>query len=88
MRSGYGAGFVLSILAFAAGAVLYWGITTTQTHGFRLSTLGVILMLVGGVGVLISAILVAVTQNPGRRSYDRQVIDPAGRESVVHEQMR
>jgi hypothetical protein len=54
MRSEYGAGFATSMLVFAVGAILYWGITTTQTHGFRLSTIGVILMIVGAVGFAIT----------------------------------
>jgi hypothetical protein len=32
-----------SVLAIAVGAVMYWAVTS-QGHGFRLSTVGVILM--------------------------------------------
>jgi hypothetical protein len=88
MRSGFGAGFVVSILVFAVGAVLYWGITTTQTHGFRLSTVGVILMVVGAVGLVISAVLAATSGSPRRRTYDQQSVDSAGRQSNIHEENR
>jgi hypothetical protein len=40
-------GMVFSTIAIAAGAVMYWAVTNTQGHGFRLSTVGVILMIVG-----------------------------------------
>src|ERR1700722_10297578 len=41
--SGYGTAMVFSILAIAAGAVMYWAITA-PAHGFRVSTVGVVLM--------------------------------------------
>jgi hypothetical protein len=86
MRSDYGAGLVTSLLVFAAGAVLYWGITTTQTHGFRLSTIGVILMIVGAVGLVLTLALSAASGIRRRSSFDQQAIDNAGRRSVVHEE--
>jgi hypothetical protein len=36
------AGMVFSIIAIGAGAVMYWAVTA-QGHGFRFSTVGVIL---------------------------------------------
>jgi hypothetical protein len=39
-------GMVFSIFAMAAGAIMYWAVTA-QGHGFRFSTVGVILMIVG-----------------------------------------
>jgi hypothetical protein len=52
-------GMVLSAISAVTGAIMYWA-TTAQTsvvaqqHGFRLSTLGVILMIAGAVGFVIS----------------------------------
>jgi hypothetical protein len=40
----------------AAGAVMYWAVTS-QGHGFRLSTVGVILMIVGAARFIASAIV-------------------------------
>jgi len=81
------AGMVLSAIAIAVGAVLYWAVTS-QGHGFRVSTIGVILMVVGGVGFVVSAIVFGVSRSEaGNRhhSLDRQVIDSDGRSSEVHQ---
>jgi hypothetical protein len=80
---------VFSAIAIAAGAVLYWAVTS-QGHGFRVSTVGVILMIVGGVGLLASAIVFGVSRSTAgsrNHSYDRQVVDPQGRASEVHEEV-
>ena len=52
-------GMVVSGISIVVGAVMYWAITaqnsaTVQNHGFRLSTVGVILMIAGVVGFLTS----------------------------------
>jgi hypothetical protein len=84
-------GMVFSTIAIAAGAVMYWAITTTQTHGFRLSTVGVILMIVGAVGLAISSVIFGTSRRGatgGRHhSYDREVTDAQGRTAAVHEEV-
>lgn len=51
------AGLVASIIAFAVGAVLDFALTvSSEQHGFNVHTVGVILMIVGAVGALISVI--------------------------------
>jgi hypothetical protein len=82
-------GMVFSMIAIAAGAVMYWAVTS-QGHGFRLSTVGVILMVVGAVGLVISTVIFAISRQPagGRnRSYDKQVTDTQGRTAEVHEEV-
>jgi uncharacterized membrane protein YciS (DUF1049 family) len=79
---------VLSAIAAVAGAIMYWAITYQGT-GFRLSTVGVILMIAGAVGFVISAIIFAssrrqVTTAP--HSMDRQVTDSQGYSSSLHEE--
>ena len=84
-------GMVFSAIAIAAGAVMYWAITTTQGHGFRLSTVGVILMVVGAVGFVVSSIIYASSRRPvsaGNRTMDRAVTDTEGRTAEVHEEVR
>jgi hypothetical protein len=85
---GYGVGMVFSILAIAAGAVMYWAVTA-PAHGFRVSTVGVVLMVVGAAGLLISTVLYATARrNLNRSSYHQQTIDSQGRETVVHQEVR
>ena len=83
------AGMVFSMISIAVGAVMYWGVTT-QGHGFRLSTVGVILMVVGVIGLVISTLVFAMARRPAgsrNRTYDKQIIDPQGRTAEVHEEV-
>ena len=83
-------GMVLGAIAAAAGAIMYWAITYQGT-GFRLSTVGVILMIAGAFGFVVSAIVFAVSRSPERstkHSLDRQVTDSSGNASTVHEESK
>jgi hypothetical protein len=74
-----GGGLVTSIVVFAVGAILRFAVTVnTLQHGFNVHTIGVILMIVGVVGAVLSIIAMAMA-NTGRR---RTVIDD-GRGNVV-----
>ncbi|MHB8328882.1 MAG: DUF6458 family protein [Acidimicrobiales bacterium] len=82
-------GMAFSTIAIAAGAIMYWAVTY-QGHGFRLSTVGVILMVVGVVGLIASTIVYGTSRRPigGRgRTYDREVVDAQGRTAAVHEEV-
>ena len=82
-------GMAFSIIAVAAGAVMYWAVTSHGT-GFRLSTVGVILMIVGGVGFVTSTIIFGVSRrSPGsrHRTYDREATNAQGGSTSVHEEM-
>ncbi len=82
-------GMVFSVISIAAGAVMYWAVTS-QGHGFRLSTVGIILMVVGAVGLVISTVIFAMARRPagsGNRTFDRSVTDTAGRTAEVHEEV-
>jgi membrane-bound ClpP family serine protease len=46
-----------SLLLIAVGAILKFAVHTNDTHGFNVGTAGVILMIVGALGLLISLIL-------------------------------
>jgi hypothetical protein len=86
--TGHGTAVVFSILAIAAGAVMYWAITV-PVHGFRLSTIGVVLMLAGAAGLLISTVLFASARAGNRRSsLHRRTVDAQGNETLVHEEVR
>ena len=82
-------GMVVSIVALAAGAVMYWAVTTQGT-GFRVSTVGVILMIAGGVGLVVSAIVFGVSSRSTgshNRTYDREATDAQGGSTSVHEEV-
>jgi beta-lactamase regulating signal transducer with metallopeptidase domain len=54
-------GLVVSIVVFAVGAILDWAVTVSPyQHGFNINKVGVILMIVGAVGALISLIVMVV----------------------------
>ena len=83
-------GMFFSVVAIAAGAIMHWAVTTTG-HGFNVSTVGIILMVVGAVGLVASIIVFGMSRRPagsGPRTYDRQVTDSEGRSTAVHEEVR
>ncbi|HLX87705.1 MAG TPA: hypothetical protein VKR22_04485 [Acidimicrobiales bacterium] len=84
-------GMVFSTISIAVGAVLYWAITSTQGHGFRLSTVGVILMVAGAIGLVISATVFASSRRPAGSSrhhtYDREATNAQGQTTAVHEEV-
>ncbi|HZT65744.1 MAG TPA: hypothetical protein VFA11_08140 [Acidimicrobiales bacterium] len=67
-------GIGVSVLLIAIGAVLDFAIHT-NTPGFNLNTIGVILMAVGGIGLLV-ALMVGYGPWAGRR--ETTVVDGAG----------
>jgi hypothetical protein len=72
-------GLVASIISFAVGAVLDFAVTVDPNqHGFNVRTIGVILMIVGVVGALLS--IIGLVSTSFRRH--RTVIDD-GRGNVV-----
>jgi len=74
-----GGGLVTSIIVFAVGAILRFAVTiSTYQHGFNVHTVGVILMIVGAVGALLSLIAMMST-GMGRH---RTVVDD-GRGNVI-----
>jgi hypothetical protein len=86
-------GMFCSAVAVVAGAILYWGLTAHsssvgQSHGFRLSQVGIILMIAGGAGFVVSAIIFgsARTSTTSVRTMDSQTIDPQGSSTIVHEE--
>lgn len=72
-------GLAASIIAFAVGAVLDFAVTESpDQHGFNIHTIGIILMIVGAVGAVLS--LIGMMGTSFRRH--RTVIDD-GRGNVV-----
>lgn len=72
-------GLAASIIAFAVGAILDFAVTVNPNqHGFNIHTIGVILMIVGAVGAVLS--LVGMMGTSFRRH--RTIVDD-GRGNVV-----
>ena len=44
----------VSLLLIAVGAILKWGVTVHNSHGFNINTIGIILMVVGAIGLVLS----------------------------------
>lgn len=66
--------FGTSIFLFAAGAVLTYGVTAT-VEGVNLDAVGVILMIVGAIGFVLSGLFWASWAPFGRdRSVERETI--------------
>lgn len=54
-------GLAVSIIVFAVGAILDWAVTVSPyQHGFNINKVGVILMIVGVVGAVVSIIVMAM----------------------------
>ncbi|HZC51695.1 MAG TPA: hypothetical protein VE441_04260 [Mycobacterium sp.] len=45
-----------SLMLIAVGAILRFAVTINNPHGFNINTAGVILMIVGGLGLIASAV--------------------------------
>jgi hypothetical protein len=75
-------GIGTSIVVFAVGAVLDFAISIRNSHGFNLHTIGVILMVVGAIGFVISLFFWGSWGGFGRRDV---VVDrgPVGRRRRV-----
>ena len=84
----FGTAIVFSILAVVAGAIMYWAITA-PAHGFRISTVGVVLMVAGAAGLVISTALYATSRVNGRHrsSFEHQAIDSQGHKTFVREEV-
>ncbi|HEV2427198.1 MAG TPA: hypothetical protein VGS61_03130 [Acidimicrobiales bacterium] len=87
---------IISAVSMVVGAILYWALTATSTyaatnHGFRVSTIGVILLIAGAAGFVVSLTGFLVTRRPPPappRTFDREVVDQTGRRASVHEEQR
>ena len=80
-------GMVFSIFAFAVGAVMYFAVTT-EGNGFRVSTVGVILMVVGVIGLVMSMIFWGSWGGFHHRAeYSDGAVPPRRRRRVIDEEI-
>ena len=64
-----------SLFLIAVGAVLRFAVTAT-TSGFNIQTVGLILMIVGGIGLVIALFWMAVWADRGRHGGTAAPDDP------------
>ncbi len=62
-------GIGISLLLIAAGAVLIWAVHLT-VHGVNLVTVGWILLIVGGIGALVSLIVMGTASARSGRTIE------------------
>jgi hypothetical protein len=73
-------GMGLSAVALIAGAIMRFAITV-QTTGFNINKIGVILMIAGAIGFVISSILFASTRSAavgGTHTFHSETRDSSG----------
>jgi hypothetical protein len=55
-----------SLFLIALGAILYWAVSV-EAEGFNLNTIGLILMIVGAVGLILTLLMTASVERTERR---------------------
>jgi hypothetical protein len=78
-------GLGVGLILVAVGAILAWAVDVNTT-GFNLNTIGYILLVVGIVGCLLSAIFWSSWAGPGYFSRRRVVDDGVGGRRRVYEE--
>lgn len=61
-------GLVASIIAFAVGAILDYAVTAPDQHGFNVNKVGVILMIVGVIGAVLSVVAMVLANTRRHRT--------------------
>lgn len=64
MRSG---GIGGSLFLVALGAILYWAVSV-EAEGFNINTIGLILLIVGVIGLVLTLLMTADAQRTSERS--------------------
>lgn len=67
-------GIGASLFLIAIGAILAFAVEVT-TEGFNLNTIGIILMIVGALGLVLSMIFWSSWGGPGNRGGQTTVVD-------------
>jgi hypothetical protein len=79
-------GLSTSIVVIAVGAILRFAVTVTTT-GFNLHTIGVILMVVGAIGLVLSLVFWSAWGGFGSGAYRRRRrVTPDGRGGYFEEE--
>ncbi|NNN09045.1 MAG: hypothetical protein HKL85_07630 [Acidimicrobiaceae bacterium] len=85
-------GMVMSAIAAVAGAIMYWALiaqNVVHNSGFRIATVGVILMVAGGVGFVASSLVFIMSRHTltaPTSTVERTTKNEAGDTTELHEQ--
>ena len=72
-------GVGISVLVFAVGAILDWAVTVSPyQHGFNINRVGLILMIVGAVGFVVSLLFWGASGGFGPRRHRTVIQDTRG----------
>jgi hypothetical protein len=74
----------LSLILLAAGAILTWAVTATVS-GVNIHVVGVILMVVGALGVVLSLIALSTAGRGGGAIRRRDVVTDSSGEQTVRD---
>ena len=58
-------GIGISLLLLAGGAILRWGVAVDDPSGFNIHSIAIILMVVGAIGVVVSAAMMSSARRRG-----------------------
>ena len=73
------AGFGGSLFLIALGAILAFAVSV-EAEGFNLNTIGIILMVVGGLGAILTLVAMTSTKKEEHTEYIKKDIDVDNRE--------
>lgn len=71
MRNG---GIGGSLFLVALGAILYWAVSV-EAEGFSINTIGLILMIVGAVGLVLTLIMTASAERTERQDDNVTIVE-------------
>ncbi|HET9260042.1 MAG TPA: DUF6458 family protein [Acidimicrobiia bacterium] len=71
MRTG---GIGGSLFLIALGAILYWAVSV-EAEGFSINTIGLILMIVGAVGLILTLLMTASAERTERESNGVTIVE-------------
>jgi hypothetical protein len=74
----------LSLILLAAGAVLTWAVTATVS-GVNIHVVGVILMVVGALGIILSLIALSTAGGGGGAVRRRDVVTDASGDQTIRD---
>ena len=71
-------GLATSLIVIAVGAILRFAVYDQNTSGFNVGTIGVILMIVGIIGLILSIVLLTMRRRTDVYHHDDGYIDEVG----------